>query len=407
MNKSLEAPRRPRPYIFLVLMLPHGISYGYSTILLPFLMTRAGLPVALAASATAIAILPNVLAAIWGPIVDLSLTIRRWYGIGVLTSTVAFIVLSIVPVRRETVWILTTGATISQVGVNLVSVSMGAAIARTISNAEKGCAGGYFQAGILCGAALSGGAGVWLVSHASEPIALLLLASIAPTCTLALRFVPALPPFGKQLLKQRFREFGTELWGLIRSPEGRLVTLLVMSPIGIGAATNLWAGIGPEWQATPNVVAFATGVVNGLAAAIGCVGGGWIADRAGPWIAFFGSGLMMAGVAILMADGPRAPAVFGSGVLFYAASQGWANAAFSALVLRVIGRTAAATKYAILSSLGNIPLSYMTAFDGFMHDHSGTANMLYTEAFLGFISVAVGVVAIWRTLRCKPAAVRL
>jgi hypothetical protein len=108
---------------------------------------------------------------------------------------------------------------------------------------------------------------------------------------------------------------------------------------------------------------------------------------------------MMCGVAVVMADAARSPAVFGSGVLFYAISQGWANAAFSAVVLRVIGRTAPATKYGILSSLGNIPLSYMTALDGFVHDHSGAAGMLYTEAFVALIFLAVGGLTIWRIRR--------
>jgi PAT family beta-lactamase induction signal transducer AmpG len=211
----------------------------------------------------------------------------------------------------------------SQVGASVVSVSIAGIIARTVGSTKKGRAGGCFQAGILGRAGLSGGAGVWLTTHTAKATALLVLALIGATCTLALRLVPALAPLGKwENLKRRFFELGSELWQLIRSSEGRLVTLLIMCPIGIGAATNLWAGIGPEWRASPNMIAFATGVLNGLAAGIECFGGGWIADRAGTWIAFFGSGLMMAAVAILMANAARSPAVFGSGVLFYAVSQG-------------------------------------------------------------------------------------
>jgi hypothetical protein len=64
-------------------------------------------------------------------------------------------------------------------------------------------------------------------------------------------------------------------------------------------------------------------------------------------------------------------------VPFYALSQGLQNAAFSAVLLHVTGRGAAATKYALRGSLGNLPVSYMTAFDGWAHDRFGAAGMLW------------------------------
>jgi hypothetical protein len=43
-------------------------------------------------------------------------------------------------------------------------------------------------------------------------------------------------------------------------------------------------------------------------------------------------------------------------------------------------RGAAAFKYAVLSSLGNAPNAYMTAFNGLVHDHAGVTAMLIAEA---------------------------
>jgi hypothetical protein len=67
------------------------------------------------------------------------------------------------------------------------------------------------------------------------------------------------------------------------------------------------------------------------------------------------------------------------GVLAYALASGMAYAAFSAIVLLAIGRGAAATKYATLSSLGNLPVVYMTAANGWVHDRFGTAWMLHFD----------------------------
>ena len=64
----------------------------------------------------------------------------------------------------------------------------------------------------------------------------------------------------------------------------------------------------------------------------------------------------MALVAIIMAITARTPNAFSVGVLAYALTCGMAYAAFSVIVLLAIGRGAASTKYATLSSLGNLPL---------------------------------------------------
>ncbi len=66
-----------------------------------------------------------------------------------------------------------------------------------------------------------------------------------------------------------------------------------------------------------------------------------------------------------------------------------AYAAFSAIVLLAIGRGAASTKYATLSSLGNLPVVYMTASDGWVHDRFGTAWMLHSEALIAIVCIVL------------------
>ena len=97
----------------------------------------------------------------------------------------------------------------------------------------------------------------------------------------------------------------------------------------------------------------------------------------------------MAMVAIIMAVTARTPNAFSVGVLAYALTCGMAYAAFSAIVLLAIGRGAASTKYATLSSLGNLPVVYMTASDGWVHDRFGTAWMLHSEALIAIICIVL------------------
>lgn len=97
----------------------------------------------------------------------------------------------------------------------------------------------------------------------------------------------------------------------------------------------------------------------------------------------------MALVTVVLAAAPRTPTAYSSGLLAYAFFGGAAYAAFSAVVLFAIGRGAASTKYAALSSLGNVPVVYMTAVDGWVHDRFGTGWMLQTDALSAILFVVV------------------
>jgi MFS transporter, PAT family, beta-lactamase induction signal transducer AmpG len=72
-----------------------------------------------------------------------------------------------------------------------------------------------------------------------------------------------------------------DIFSMLRSAVPLFTMVLVCSPIGAGAMNNLWSAVAPDWQASPDLVAFVTGVLNGLVSAMGCVIGGWIADRVG------------------------------------------------------------------------------------------------------------------------------
>jgi PAT family beta-lactamase induction signal transducer AmpG len=105
---------------------------------------------------------------------------------------------------------------------------------------------------------------------------------------------------------------------------------------------------------------------------------------------------LMALVALAMAAAPRTPNQYAAWVLFYAVSLGMANASFSAIVLNAIGRGAASTKYAIMSSAGNVPCVYMTAFDGWAYDRWRGTGMLNAEAGISLLCVGIALAVLWR-----------
>lgn len=63
--------------------------------------------------------------------------------------------------------------------------------------------------------------------------------------------------------------------------------------------------------------------------------------------------------------------------------------AFTAIIFFVIGKRNVATKYSLLASLGNLPVVYMTTFDGWTHDKFGSKYMLTAEALVGILFVII------------------
>jgi len=392
----VSASRSTSPLAIFFLVLPYGISAGFAAVTLPFVLTKVGFPVAVSASIVAVGISSNIWLFLWGPVADLTLTPRRWYLIGDVAGATGLLLLAFMPLRTNAVAALTVVVFLSQVATSLVALPLGRIMAYTVADPEKGRAAGWYQAGNLGGTGVGGGAGVWLTSHYSIAMAGAVLAATMLMCALGLFFVPDVRVAREGTVGQKLRQIGAELRDLLRSPIALLAIVLVCSPVGAGAASNLWSAVAPQWHASPDRVALVTGALSGVASVIGCVLGGWVADRVGRWWSYFGAGVLMAVVATWMALAPHTMAIYSAGVLFYAAVTGTAYAAYSAVLLYVIGRGAASTKYATLSSLGNLPVAYMTAFDGRAHDRLGAAGMLYAESVVGAGFTVLFLVALGR-----------
>lgn len=382
------------PVTFFFLVLPYGISSGFASITLPFILTRAGFSVATAASIVAIAVSSNLWRFLWGPVADLTLTARRWYFIGLATSAASLLVVGFIPFHQHALGLLTVMVFISQVAGTLIVLPVGGLMAHTVAEQAKGRAAGWYQAGNLGGTGLGGGAGVWLAAHFSKEVATTTLAIAMLAAAAAIYFASDVRIIKDETVSARVRLLGRDIFSMLRSAIPLFTIILVVSPIGSGAMNNLWSAVAQDWHVGADTVALVTGVLNGVVAAVGCVAGGWMADRVGRWWTYFGSGAAMALVAIFLIILPRTPGTYAAGVLAYALFGGLAYAAFSAVVLFAIGRGAASTKYATLSSLGNLPVVYMTAINGWAHDQFGTAGMLYTEAVSAVVCIVLALIVL-------------
>jgi predicted MFS family arabinose efflux permease len=216
------------------------------------------------------------------------------------------------------------------------------------------------------------------------------LGMVCLACCAALAFIPEPPPAPRAAtVIGSIREVLRDLWAVARSRRGFLALLICFLPIGTGAATNLWAAISADWNASANTVALVTGALGGIASAAGCLMGGYLCDRMDRKTAYWVFGLAQALCAVAMAMSPRTEAMYVVFVTLYWFITGLTYAAFSAVVLEAIGLGAAATKYNVFASLSNTPIAYMTLVDGWAHTQGGAGAMLQAEAAICLTGILV------------------
>ena len=390
MKKSLS-----NPINFLFLALPYGMSNGFIAVTLPFILTQNGFSVAEAATITAIGLSASLWRLLWTPIMDLTLSLHKWYLIGLVLSAVSLCTIGLIPIELKFKTVFMIVVFISQIASTFSITPVGGFMAKTVSQDKKGRASGWYQSGNLGGTGIGGGLGLWISDNCSPTFALTSLAVIMLLCSIILYFVPQVFP-EKGNIKTRFKHMVIDVKDMFKSNLSRYSMILILTPIGIGAAANLWSSIADVWKVNTDTIAIVTGGLSAGACILGCIAGGWIADKIGRWWAYFGAGGIMALVSLLMALSPYTPTLYVIGVLLYAFSTGIAFAAFSAVGLHIIRGGLASTKYAVFTTLGNIAPVYMVATNGWIYDSYGTKTMLLSETFLGFIFITIFLVVLSR-----------
>lgn len=387
-NPPATHARSPHPSVFLLLNLPRGLTGGYITVVLPFLVTRAGLPVLTAASIVAVSLSPKAWKIVWAPLADVGLTLKKWYVIGACVAGGMLLLQSLLPITRSAVPFLTAGLFVTECGAHLLAAPLGALMADAMPDNLKGQAAAWYQLDGKVGTGVGGGIGLWLAVHtgtgASAGVALG-LACIGCIIGLSLVDEPERRLASGALV--RLKETAVELWQMLKSRDGLLVAALAVSPIGISGVDDFWSAIATEWGASARTVVLVTGFASAAIACAGCLVAGWWADRADRRRVYLATGALVAAASTALALAPRAPYMFVVGTLTQKFFIGMSDAAIYALFLHVIGRSAAATKFAVLAALGNVGELYMTVTSGWVHDHWGTTTMLIVESAAALVCV--------------------
>jgi PAT family beta-lactamase induction signal transducer AmpG len=395
------------PSVFLVLLFPFGASSGFIVVTLGYILAHHGVSVAAIAALIAIGLVPQTWKFLWAPIVDTVLTRKTWYLIGTLLMGATIAAAGLVPIRAGSLPILTFLVVASSVASTINGMATESLAANTTDPKQKGRAAGWLQAGNLGGQGVGGGAALWIAQHSgSDALAMASLGALCAACCLALFFV------GEGPRERTHASYGQsviavvkDVFSVAKSRTGFLAIVILVMPIGTGAAGNLWAAVAGDWHASADLVALVNGALGGVVAMIACLIGGYLCDVMDRKVAYALFGTLIALCAVAMALAPRTPLMFVTFTIAYGFILGLCYSAFCAVTLEAIGGGAAATKYNLLASLSNAPIACMTYIEGIAQTRYGSAGMLYTEAGVGVLATAVfGLLALALNRILVPAA---
>ena len=385
----------PHPVVWTLLYLPFGALSGFVSVALTFQASQHGLSISEGALLNGAQLLSQWLKWMWAPLVDATLSPRRWYVISTVLSAVGVLAMSILPLGPHTLGALLAIIAVASLINSVVGMSVEALMASSTTPEQIGRVSAWFQVGNLGGAGAGGGLGLWLFQKLpSAWMTGAIVGGLFVLCCAGLRFTAGGPspshgtvssPGAGAAVRQVIRDLGT----MLKTRGGRLAVILCALPVGTGAAQGILtqATVAAAWGAGAKQVALVQGFLSAVVTALGCFAGGALCRRLHPRTAYAAIGLGLAAIAVVMGAGPASVSAYVAGSLIYAFGVGLAFAAFTALVLDAMGPGSAATKYNVFASLANFPLWWLGLLLGLVAEKGGPRRMLFTEAALGVAGV--------------------
>jgi predicted MFS family arabinose efflux permease len=155
-----------------------------------------------------------------------------------------------------------------------------------------------------------------------------------------------------------------------------------------------------DYHASEQTVVWINGFGGALLTVAGTLAGGFLCDWIPRRLAYALAAILMGICGGGMMLAPLTQPVFAAGVSLYLITQGVVYAAYSALLLELIGAggRSAATRYTLYNAAGNAPVAYMTWLDGQGYKRFGPRGLLGTDALSNLVAAAIFLFLIRRRL---------
>lgn len=392
------APRAIAPPLYAFTYATNGVSAGFATVTLGYVLASRGFPVATIAGLVGAYILPSTWRVLIGPVFDLSLTPRHWFILSALGAAIS--VGSFAVIRLDLGNLTIIGIMVLAMGIffAMCAVAHTAAIAVTSAPGVRGSIAGWATAGYLGGTGLGGGLGLWLASHIGMPTAALTLAVLCLACAWPMLLIRT-PRTGAGLsFPVILSGIGRDALALVATRKGLLTVVAITVPMGQGAFLGLLSSVSTDWGASADLTASTTGVLAGLISVPGSLIGGYLCDRYPSQTVLAWSGVACALGEAAMALAPRTPDAFVGFALVNNLLLGVSYAAVAAVIYIGLKGVSCGTIGSLLGSLCNLPVVVTTLLLGAVSGPYGSTGMMATEAVLGLASAMLygGLAWLWR-----------
>jgi PAT family beta-lactamase induction signal transducer AmpG len=388
---EVETPSLPRerPWLFNFLIAPEAvISLGLITGGLSYLLRNEGVAPASAASIVALLSLPHAIYFLWGPITDFWMLRRTWLMLAAAASTVTLL-LAFSQARLSSSAGVALLFITACLGV-LVAAACGGMMGALRSEINRRRAGSFYQSGSL---ALGGIAVFVLVSltHVSLPIFGWILAAMIFLPALAVFAAPPQPDLGEERASEIAGRILREFKSTFLRWEAIPYTLMIVFPACSGAMIGLLPELARDYGVSGTQVAWMNGLGGALLMTAGAFGVTLIPVRVHAPIAYLLAGVVNAVTLAILALGPPRPAVYFIGTVLFLFTIGACYALFTGVLLEFMGLSgkSGSARYAIINSLGNIPVAYMSWIDGRGYAHWGPRGMPSIDAILSVAGAAL------------------
>jgi MFS transporter, PAT family, beta-lactamase induction signal transducer AmpG len=266
----------------------------------------------------------------------------------------------------------------------VVPAACGGMMGALRSEVNRRRAGSFYQSGSLAFGALAVFTLVSLSSRFSVAalgwivVAMILLPSL---------FAFAAPPqtlVSEHTARETFHRIWNEFKSTFLRWQAIPYALLVIAPFCSGSLIGLLPSLAADYGVSGRQVAWINGVGGALLTAAGAYAASLIPVRIRASIAFPIAGLVNASTAAVLALGPQRPAVYFTGTALFLFTIGAGYALFTGVSLEFLGGSgkSGSSRYAIINSLGNLPVAYMSFLDGRAYAHWGPRAMPAADAIL-------------------------
>ncbi len=378
-----------RPWLFSFLIAPGAvIAIGLVNGALSYLLRLEGVDPGRAASIVALLGLPHTIYFLWGPLTDFWMRRRTWLMMAAFaagaTLSVAFHQVHLASTRS--VALLFLAACFGEFAVAACGGMMGT----LRSEVNRRRASSFYQAGSLAFGAVA----VFVLVSLASRFSLRGLGWIVAAMVALPGLVAFATPAQSLVGEHTARETAARIWSEFKSTflrwEAIPYTLLVTSPCCSGALIGLLPALAADYGVTGQQVAWINGLAGALLTAAGALTASLIPVRIRAPIAFLIAGLLNAAAMAVLSLGRQTPAIYFTGNVLFLFTIGAGYALFTGVVLEFLGGSgkSGSARYAIINSLGNLPVAYMAFLDGRGYAHGGPRAMPGIDAILSVAGIS-------------------